>query len=125
MFDDLNKLEEDDYFAIHILDKTLNYKVISKEVVLPNEIRSLLIEKNKDLVTLVTCTPKYKNTHRLLVTGSRASLEEKVDTKNSKIEESFIVNDNKKRYLITIWIIVFFIDLFFIIFKLFRVLPLK
>lgn len=125
MFDDINKLEKNDYFIIHILNKNLKYEIIDKKVVLPYEISSLMIEKDKDLVTLVTCTPKYKNTHRLLITGSRVNLEEKIDIKPTKIEEDYVYVNNKKRIFIAIWIFVFYIDLFFIIFKFFRVLPLK
>ncbi len=36
----------------------------------------LQIEKGKDLVTLVTCTPYAVNTHRLLVRGTRIPYEE-------------------------------------------------
>ena len=73
IFDDINLLEENDYFIIHILNKNLKYKIIEIKTVLPDETDSLLIKKDEDLVTLVTCTPKYKNTYRLLVTGSRVN----------------------------------------------------
>ena len=32
------------------------------------------VEPGRDLVTLVTCTPIFLNTYRLLVTGERASM---------------------------------------------------
>ncbi len=35
------------------------------------EVDSLGIQKGRDLVTLLTCTPYMVNTHRLLVTGHR------------------------------------------------------
>ena len=35
----------------------------------PEEVEDLAIEKGKDYVTLVTCTPYAINTHRLLVRG--------------------------------------------------------
>ena len=35
---------------------------------------SLQIERGRDLVTLVTCTPIFLNTYRLLVTGERVSM---------------------------------------------------
>ena len=63
-----------------------NYKVISTKVVLPYETENLKIDDNKCLVTLVTCTPKGVNSHRLLVTGEKIELEEnnneKIKTKN-------------------------------------------
>ena len=44
--------------------------------VLPSDTDSLQIEKGKDYVTLVTCTPYAVNTHRLLVRGTRIPYEE-------------------------------------------------
>lgn len=73
IFDDINLLEKNDYFYINILENTLKYKIIEIKTVLPDETNSLLIKKDEDLVTLVTCTPKYKNTYRLLITGSRVN----------------------------------------------------
>ena len=44
--------------------------------VLPSDTDALQIEKGKDYVTLVTCTPYAVNTHRLLVRGTRIPYEE-------------------------------------------------
>ncbi|MGN1114851.1 MAG: class C sortase [Oscillospiraceae bacterium] len=71
LFNDLDKLTENDYFEIHVLDDVLYYKVYDIEVVLPEELNKLRIEKNKDLATLVTCTPYGINSHRLLIHGER------------------------------------------------------
>jgi sortase A len=73
LFTDLDKLEIGDVFTIYVLDKRLNYTVDSIEVVLPERAESLFIEQDKDLVTLITCTPYALNTHRLLVRGSRSA----------------------------------------------------
>ncbi|MDO4363742.1 MAG: class C sortase [Clostridia bacterium] len=71
LFTRLTELQNGDEFYIHILDKTLAYKVCDINVVLPDELENLVAEKGKDYVTLVTCTPYGKNTHRLLVKGER------------------------------------------------------
>lgn len=71
MFTDLTSMELDDQFYIDILGDTLAYKVINIEVVEPDDVSSLSIQDEKDLVTLVTCTPYGINSHRLLVTGER------------------------------------------------------
>ncbi|MGN1132970.1 MAG: class C sortase, partial [Oscillospiraceae bacterium] len=71
LFNDLDKLTENDYFEIHVLDEVLYYKVYDIEVVLPEELNKLRIEKNMDLATLVTCTPYGVNSHRLLIHGKR------------------------------------------------------
>jgi len=71
MFSDLELLKEGDIFQIQVLNETLTYKVHEINVVLPNEIESVRIQRDRDLVTLVTCTPYGVNSHRLLVTGHR------------------------------------------------------
>lgn len=76
MFTNLNKLCIDNIFKIEIMGKTLIYKVYDKKVVLPNEVESLVIQQGRDLVTLVTCTPLYINSHRLLVYGQRVMEED-------------------------------------------------
>ena len=64
-------MEEGDQFFITVLNKRLTYEVDQIQVVEPEEVEDLAIEKGKDYVTLVTCTPYAINTHRLLVRGSR------------------------------------------------------
>ncbi len=60
-----------DRFSVTVLGETLNYKVVDIKVVLPSETQYFEVQKGRDLVTLVTCTPYSVNTHRLLVTGER------------------------------------------------------
>ena len=71
LFDKLTEVKEGDVFYVKVLDRELEYKVTDIQVVLPTNGKSLNIVKDKDLVTLVTCTPYSINTHRLLVTGER------------------------------------------------------
>lgn len=71
LFTDIDKLVEKDTFILHVLGKTLTYEVDQILVVLPEEISALQIEEDKDLCTLLTCTPYGVNTHRLLVRGHR------------------------------------------------------
>lgn len=80
IFTDLDKVKKGDEFYIHILGRTLAYKVYSIKTVLPDDVNSLKIEEGKDLVTLVTCTPYGINTHRLLVTGRRVPFDGKTDS---------------------------------------------
>lgn len=78
---DLDKVKIGDTFYIHVLGRTLAYKVCQIDTVLPSEVESLKIESGRDLVTLVTCTPYGVNTHRLLVTGERVPFDNnKVDS---------------------------------------------
>ena len=73
LFSDIDQLAEGDVFYIHVLGEVLAYKVDAIHTVLPTDTSLLQIEDNKDLVTLVTCTPFGVNTHRLLVRGHRVS----------------------------------------------------
>lgn len=87
LFTDLNLLKEGNIFRIHVLDETLTYQVYKIQTVEPEDNSSLFIQEGEDIVTLITCTPYGKNTHRLLVHGRR--IEEKADApiKEPEIEK--------------------------------------
>lgn len=74
MFDDLDRLEVGDYFIIQVLGEDHAYRIYDIETVLPGETQSLVIQPDRDLVTLVTCTPYGVNTHRLLVHAERCDV---------------------------------------------------
>ena len=71
LFMDLDQLEEGDLFMMRILDETLTYEVDQVRIVEPEELSDLEIDEDKDLCTLVTCTPYGINSHRFLVRGHR------------------------------------------------------
>lgn len=71
LFTRLDEMETGDIFLIHVLDQTLAYEVDQIKTVLPTELGDIQAIPEKDLVTLLTCTPYGVNTHRLLVRGSR------------------------------------------------------
>ena len=84
MFDDIHSLEPGDLVLLHTMNKTLAYKMVDSEVVLPEEMESLTIEPGADKVTLVTCTPYGVNDHRLLVHCVRTKYSKKdVDKQKS------------------------------------------
>ncbi|WP_270368150.1 class C sortase [Eubacterium ramulus] len=78
MFTDLENMKEGDLFFIHIVDRTLAYKVVEIDIVEPEDTSLLGVQNDKDLCTLVTCTPYGVNDHRLLVTGERTDYTEEV-----------------------------------------------
>lgn len=86
LFTNLNHLKNGDRFMIHVLGKTLTYKVDQILTVKPEEISALKIDPNQDYCTLVTCTPYGVNTHRLLVRGHRVVTPKTI--KNHKTESS-------------------------------------
>lgn len=91
IFDDIDKLKIGDKFYIHIFDEVLIYQVDKIDVVEPDDTDTIKVEEDKDYITLVTCTPRKKNTHRLLVRGTRIE-ENNIELNN--VEESN-VEDNK------------------------------
>ena len=116
MFDDLEQIELGDMFYINYLDNILAYKVNNIQIVLPEETESLRIYANQDLVTLVTCTPKYINTHRLLVTGERTEIQpEDADKITKEIYKHFIENKDSNIYLYIIIAVIIAIFLLLII----------
>jgi sortase A len=70
-FDRLSEVEIGETFSVTVLGDTFYYKVTEINIVSPDEVEYLQPVKDKDLITLVTCTPYALNTHRLLVTGER------------------------------------------------------
>lgn len=71
LFDHLDQVTKGDVFSVSTLDETLYYKVIQILTVLPDETGALRKVQGKDYTTLITCTPKGINSHRLLVRGER------------------------------------------------------
>ena len=71
MFTRLNEMRVGDTFTITVLDETMTYQVDQISVVTPEDLSKIAIDSDRDLVTLMTCTPYGVNTHRLLVRGIR------------------------------------------------------
>lgn len=71
MFTDLDRVEVGDIFTVAVFDRVLTYRVITKQVIAPEDTETLRPVAGEDLVTLITCTPLGINTHRILVTGER------------------------------------------------------
>jgi len=80
LFTDLDQIVIGDEFYINILGERFTYKVDQIETVLPQNTDVIQIKENKDLVTLITCTPYGVNTHRLCVRGEK--IPNKVNTEN-------------------------------------------
>lgn len=76
LFTNLEKLEIGDLFYVTSLKEKMAYRVDAINVVKPDETELLRIDENKDLITLITCTPYAVNTHRLLVRGIRTEYDE-------------------------------------------------
>ena len=71
LFARLGEMREEDTFYIEVEEQRYTYQVCEIRVVRPEETEGLGICKDRDLVSLITCTPYGINTHRLIVTGER------------------------------------------------------
>ncbi|MFI3251466.1 MAG: class C sortase, partial [Eubacteriales bacterium] len=69
LFTNLDQVVVGDSFSVTVLDQEYLYEVEELLVVEPHEVDALARDPEKDLVTLVTCTPYGVNSHRLLVQG--------------------------------------------------------
>ncbi|PLR74738.1 class D sortase [Bacillus sp. UMB0728] len=66
-FNRLNELEAGDEINISDGEKNYSYIVNGKKVILPDQAEYLKPQKNKSMLTLVTCHPRYSDKKRLLV----------------------------------------------------------
>lgn len=71
LFTRLDELGKGDLFYIRVGNKTLAYQVNEIKVIKPEAAEELSIKTEKDMVSLITCTPYGINSHRLVVTGER------------------------------------------------------
>lgn len=71
LFDNLIDVSDGDFMAVESLGESLMYQVTDIQVVLPDQVDTLSVDPDRDLLTLITCTPYGVNSHRLLITGER------------------------------------------------------
>lgn len=71
LFNELNRAEEGDVITVSVLDQVLSYRVVESRVIEPQQTEAILPDPDRDLLTLVTCTPLGINSHRILVTAER------------------------------------------------------
>lgn len=70
-FSNLDELEIGDELSVLSENKTHKYIVDSIEIVTPDKVEVVdSTDKSKKEITLVTCTPKYVGSHRLIVKGT-------------------------------------------------------
>ncbi|MBR2709599.1 class E sortase [Candidatus Saccharibacteria bacterium] len=73
IFSGLERLENGDLIYVNYKSVRYTYRVIKKEIVLPTNVAALVVETDKPLLTLVTCTPLGTSEKRLLVTAEQIS----------------------------------------------------
>ena len=75
IFSGLERLEAGDLIYVNYNSVRYTYKVTQKSVIEPTNVAALVIDTDKPLITLVTCTPLGTSRYRLLVTGEQISPE--------------------------------------------------
>lgn len=65
-FSRLDELKEKDLILIEVQGRTYQYEVTESFIVEP-EALEVLEDSDKEQLTLITCTPKYTATHRLII----------------------------------------------------------
>jgi LPXTG-site transpeptidase (sortase) family protein len=70
-FTPIHDMKVGDDFYLSAAGQTLKYRVDQILVVEPDDIEALQLVPGRDLATLLTCTPRGLNSHRLLVRGER------------------------------------------------------
>ena len=77
LFTRLDEMEIGDLFFVTVCGEKLAYQVSEIEIIHPEDVEGLGIQMERDLVSMITCTPYGLNTKRLVVTGERIPYTEK------------------------------------------------
>ena len=73
IFSGLERLDDGDLIYVNYQSARYTYKVFRKEVVEPSDVAALVIDTEKPILTLVTCTPLGTSRYRLLVFAEQIS----------------------------------------------------
>ena len=109
IFSGLERLEEGDLIYVNYQSVRYTYKIVKKQVIEPTNVAALIMQTDKPLITLVTCTPLGTSRYRLLVTGEQISptyesASESSDTKvDVTVDEGDILPSNEPSFFEGIW----------------------
>lgn len=71
LFSDIQKLQLGDLIYIQNFKEELKYEVSDIKIIDPDKIDDLLIVEGKDMISLITCHPKYVDNQRYVVFATR------------------------------------------------------
>ena len=106
LFSRLDELKEGDFVFIEVIDQKLAYRVKTIDVIEPEDVDILEIVPDKDLVTLVTCTPYGTNRYRLIIYCERV---DGVESENIEIKKNVSVREPAIR-VVTPLLLLFFAE---------------
>lgn len=73
IFSGLERLNDGDLIHVNYNSVRYTYQVVKKEVIEPSNVGALVVDTDKPILTLVTCTPLGTSRYRLLVTAEQIS----------------------------------------------------
>lgn len=73
IFSGLERLEDGDLIYVNYNSVRYTYRVVRKQIIDPSNVAALVMDTDKPLLTLVTCTPLGTSRNRLLVTAEQIS----------------------------------------------------
>ncbi|MBQ9172086.1 sortase [Candidatus Saccharibacteria bacterium] len=108
IFSGLERLEDGDLIYVNYNSVRYTYRVTKKEVVEPTNVAALVVQTDKPLITLVTCTPLGTSRYRLLVTGEQISPSYEGASQGSgqdipAIDESTALPSNEPSFFEGLW----------------------
>ena len=107
IFSGLERLEDGDLIYVNYNSVRYTYRVVKKEVVEPSNVASLVVDTNKPILTLVTCTPLGTSRYRLLVTAEQISPSYDNASEADKItpttDEAEVLPSNEPSFFEGIW----------------------
>ncbi|GGB07612.1 class C sortase [Macrococcus hajekii] len=81
-FTHIDRLKNGDQIIISNYKEKLYYRVFNRKIVTPDQVESLAVIKNRDILTLMTCTPD--GSRRLLIYSERMPFQKKQETVDEK-----------------------------------------
>ncbi|MDO5480379.1 MAG: class E sortase [Candidatus Saccharibacteria bacterium] len=107
IFSGLERLEDGDLIYVNYNSVRYTYKVVSKQVIEPTNVSALVVQTDKPLITLVTCTPLGTSRYRLLVTGEQISPSyenaSQSETPTVTVDEAEVLPANEPSFFEGIW----------------------
>ena len=106
IFSGLERLDNGDLIYVNYNSTRYTYRVIKKDVVEPSNVAALVVNTDKPLLTLVTCTPLGTSRYRLLVTAEQISPSTDTATEpeqHSPVSESTSLPANEPSFFEGVW----------------------
>ncbi len=106
IFSGLERLENGDLIYMNYNSVRYTYQVTKKEVVESSNVDALIVQTDRPLITLVTCTPLGTSRYRLLVTGEQISPSYDSADVASEVSESVVSSEmpsNEPSFFERIW----------------------